>query len=59
MITHRSACRTGTATNGAPKAAASPFQSRRLLTEQNERSQIETNTTDSGKGQYDQAVVNN
>jgi hypothetical protein len=58
MITHSSACSTGTATNGAPNAAAMPFQSLRLLTEQNERSQIETKTTDSGKGQYDQAVVN-
>src|SRR3954447_13279047 len=58
MITQRSACRTGTATNGAPNAAATPFQSRRLVTEQNERSQSETKTTDSGNGQYDHAVVN-
>ena len=28
-----------------------PFQSLRLLTEQNDSSQIETKTTDSGKGQ--------
>ena len=58
-MTHSSACSTGTATNGAPNAAASPFQSFRLVTEQNDSSHSETKTTDSGNGQYDQAVVKN
>src|SRR4051812_27708688 len=59
IITHSTACRTGTATNGAPNAAASPFQSLRLVTEQNDSSHSDTKTTDKGKGQYSQAVVKN
>src|SRR5215203_2572213 len=50
ITAHRTACNTGTATNGAPKAARSGLQSWRVRTAQKARSQIETKTTDNGNG---------
>src|SRR5262245_9016568 len=51
ITAHKRAWSVGTATNGAPNAAAMPFQSVRPCIAQNDNSHMDTNTTQSGNGQ--------